>query len=42
MINGIEDDDENIDDYDEIFGELFDKYKSRASMAPELKLLFQL
>ena len=33
---------ENIDDYDEIFGELHDKYKSKASMAPELKLLFQL
>ena len=33
---------ENITDYDEIFGELYDKYKSRASMSPELKLLFQL
>jgi hypothetical protein len=33
---------ENMTDYDEIFGELYDKYKSRASMAPELKLLFQL
>jgi len=33
---------ENITDYDEIFGELYDKYKSKASMAPELKLLFQL
>lgn len=33
---------ENITDYDEIFGELFEKYKSRASMAPELKMLFQL
>jgi hypothetical protein len=33
---------ENLTDYDEIFGELHDKYKSRASMAPELKLLFQL
>jgi hypothetical protein len=33
---------ENMSDYDDIFGELFDKYKSRASMAPELKLLFQL
>jgi hypothetical protein len=33
---------ENINDYDEIFGELHDKYKSKASMAPELKLLFQL
>jgi hypothetical protein len=33
---------ENINDYDEIFGELHDKYKSKATMAPELKLLFQL
>lgn len=33
---------ENITDYDEIFGELHDKYKSKASLAPELKLLFQL
>jgi len=33
---------ENINDYDEIFGELYEKYKTRASMAPELKLLFQL
>jgi hypothetical protein len=33
---------ENINDYDEIFGELHDKYKTRASLAPELKLLFQL
>jgi hypothetical protein len=33
---------ENIDDYDEIFSELHEKYKSKASMAPELKLLFQL
>jgi hypothetical protein len=33
---------ENISDYDEIFGELYEKYKSKASMAPELKLLFQL
>lgn len=33
---------ENLDDYDEIFGELHDKYKSKAKMAPELKLLFQL
>ena len=33
---------ENVSDYDEIFGELYDKYKSKASMAPELKLLFQL
>jgi len=33
---------ENIDDYDEIFSELHNKYKSKAKMAPELKLLFQL
>ena len=33
---------ENIDDYDEIFSELHEKYKSKASMAPELKLMFQL
>ena len=33
---------ENMTDYDDVFGELFDKYKSRATMAPELKLLFQL
>jgi hypothetical protein len=33
---------ENIGDYDDIFSELYEKYKSRTSMAPELKLLFQL
>ena len=33
---------ENLDDYDEIFGELHEKYKSKAKLAPELKLLFQL
>ena len=33
---------ENITDYDDVFGELYEKYKSKASMAPELKLLFQL
>ena len=33
---------ENINDYDDIFGELFEKYKSKATLAPELKLLFQL
>jgi hypothetical protein len=33
---------ENVDDFDEIFAELHDKYKSKAKMAPELKLLFQL
>lgn len=33
---------ENITDYDEIFEELHEKYKSKAKMAPEIKLLFQL
>ena len=33
---------ENISDYDEIFAELHDKYKSKAKMAPEFKLMFQL
>jgi hypothetical protein len=33
---------ENLTDYDDIFSELHEKYKSKASMAPELKLLFQL
>ncbi len=33
---------ENIDDYDDIFAELHEKYQSKAKMAPELKLLFQL
>ena len=33
---------ENVSDYDEIFGELHEKYKSKASLAPELKLLLQL
>jgi hypothetical protein len=33
---------EGIEDYDDIFGELHEKYKSKAKMAPELKLLFQL
>ena len=33
---------ENVDEYDEIFSELHEKYKSKAKMAPELKLLFQL
>jgi hypothetical protein len=33
---------ENIEDYDDVFGELYEKYSSKASMAPELKLLFQL
>ena len=33
---------ENLNDYDEIFAELHEKYRSKAKMAPELKLLFQL
>ena len=33
---------ENITDYDEIFAELFEKYKSKGKIYPELKLLFQL
>jgi hypothetical protein len=33
---------ENVDDYDEVFAELYDKYKSKGTMAPELRLLFQL
>jgi len=33
---------ENLNEYDEIFGELHEKYKSKAKMSPELKLLFQL
>jgi hypothetical protein len=33
---------ENISDYDDIFSELAEKYKSKAKLAPELKLLFQL
>ena len=33
---------ENVEEYDDIFGELHDKYKSKAKMSPELKLLFQL
>lgn len=33
---------DNIDDYDEIFEDLHEKYKGKANMAPELKLLFML
>lgn len=33
---------ENISDYDDIFSELHDKWKSKANISPELKLLFQL
>jgi hypothetical protein len=31
---------DTIDDYDEVFEELHDKYKGKAKMAPELKLMF--
>jgi hypothetical protein len=30
---------ENVDDYDDIFEELAEKYKGSSNMAPELKLL---
>lgn len=33
---------ENIDDYDDIFEELHDKYKGKAKIAPELKLMMML
>ena len=33
---------ENINDYDEVFAELHEKYQSKAKIAPELKLLFML
>ena len=33
---------ENINDYDDVFSELHDKYKSKASLAPELKIMFML
>ncbi len=33
---------ENIDDYDEIFEELYDKYKEKGKMPPEARLIFQL
>jgi len=33
---------ENLDDYDDIFGELHEKYGGKAKMAPEIKLLFML
>jgi hypothetical protein len=33
---------DNIDDYDEVFEELHDKYKGTAKMAPEFKLMFML
>jgi hypothetical protein len=33
---------ENLDDYDDIFSEIHEKYKGKAKMAPELRLVFQL
>ena len=33
---------ENIHDYDDIFEELFEKYKEKGKMAPEVRLLFTL
>lgn len=33
---------EDIDDYDDIFEELHEKYKGKAKVAPELKLLFMM
>lgn len=33
---------ENVNDYDDIFEELHEKYKSKASMAPELRLILML
>jgi len=33
---------ENINDYDDIFEELYDKYRGSAQMAPELRLMFTL
>tara|TARA_B110000495_G_scaffold200440_1_gene215701 strand:- start:793 stop:2178 length:1386 start_codon:yes stop_codon:yes gene_type:complete len=33
---------ENIDEYDDVFGELHEKYGGKAKMSPEIKLLFML
>ena len=33
---------ENMEEYDDVFGELHEKYGSKATMSPELKLLFML
>ena len=33
---------ENVDEYDDVFGELHEKYGGKTRMAPELKLLFML
>jgi hypothetical protein len=33
---------ENLDDYDDVFEELYIKYRSKSKMAPELKLMFMM
>ena len=33
---------ENVDDFDEVFEELYDKYKTKGNMPPEARLLFML
>ena len=33
---------DNVNDYDEIFEELYDKYNTKTKVAPELKLMFAL
>ena len=33
---------ENVDEYDEVFEELYEKYKGRAQIAPEIKLMMML
>lgn len=33
---------ENVDDFDEVFEELYDKYKGKGNMPPEARLLFML
>jgi len=33
---------ENVDDYDEVFEELYDKYKGKGQMPPEARLLFMM
>jgi hypothetical protein len=33
---------ENVDDYDEVFEELYDKYKGKGNMPPEARLLFMM
>jgi len=33
---------ENLDDYDEVFGELHEKYGGKTKIAPEIKLLFMI